>query len=395
MTAAALPAPSPASSPAMSSAAPRALPTVLLVDDTPENIYVISALLDDLYEIRAVASGEAALEAVNASVPDIVLLDVVMPGLNGYQVCRRLAADPASADVPVILLTASPETEGEAQGFEAGAVDYIVKPVNPRVLRSRVATHLSLRLANRRLRERALGLQDELVRRAQELAHAQDATICALSALVETRDNETGGHIHRTQHYVRAIAQTLQCTADFRAALTPEVIELLFKSAPLHDVGKIGIDDRILRKPGRLTPAEFDIMKTHTTIGGTALAEAQRHCGGGGAFLRIASEIARSHHERWSGGGYPDGLAGEAIPLSARIMAIADVYDALISERVYKAALPHDEAMRLLRAQRGQHFDPRVVDAFVRAEPEIRAIARRYADAGPKHGGAAPAPGIS
>lgn len=384
-------------------AAQSALPSVLLVDDTPENILIISSLLEDLYEIRAVASGEAALEAARAGTPDIVLLDVVMPGMNGYQACSHLASDPATADVPVILLTASPESEGESRGFEAGAVDYIVKPVNPRVLRARVATHLSLRLANRRLREHASSLQAELYRRAQALTLAQDATIFALSSLVEARDNETGGHIHRTQHYVKTIARTLQGTAEFRDRLTPEIIDLLFKSAPLHDVGKIGIDDRILRKPGRLTPEEFDIMKQHTTIGCAAIVEAEKHFGADDSFLRIAREIARSHHERWNGKGYPDGLSGDDIPLSARIMAIADVYDALISERVYKKALSHDVAMQMVTEQRGQHFDPRIVDAFVRAEQEIRAIALRYADADADvdvdaeaaHGAGTLAPGFS
>jgi putative two-component system response regulator len=230
------------------------------------------------------------------------------------------------------------------------------------------------------LEDRNLHLEHLVQKRTARLSQMQDAIILAMASLAETRDNETGNHIRRTQHYVAALARALQHHPRFVGLLTDAHIELLYKSAPLHDIGKVGIPDRILLKPGRLTPDEFEIMKQHTVIGRDAILDVERHLGTGDTFLRFAREIAYSHQEKWDGSGYPEGLTGDAIPVSARLMAVADVYDALICRRVYKPAFPHHEAMRLLREGRGTHFDPDVLDAFLQIEAEIVAIAARFRD---------------
>jgi len=236
------------------------------------------------------------------------------------------------------------------------------------------------RAAREFLQDKNTFLESEVARRMRQLALIQDVTIMAMASLAETRDNETGNHIRRTQNYVRALAQKLRDHPRFRAQLDDDTIELLYKSAPLHDIGKVGIPDAILLKPGKLTPEEFEVMKTHTTLGRDAILAAERLINAPSTFLRLAREIAHFHQEKWDGSGYPEGLAGEAIPVSARLMAVADVYDALIARRVYKPPFPHDEAVQIIRAGRDQHFDPDMVDAFVAVQVEFKAIAERYAD---------------
>ncbi|PIV76464.1 MAG: two-component system response regulator, partial [Rhodocyclales bacterium CG17_big_fil_post_rev_8_21_14_2_50_68_7] len=314
---------------------------------------------------------------------------IMMPGMDGYEVCRRLKADPRTAGIPVIFLTARTDVEDEQRGFDVGGVDYIAKPVSPPIVSARVRTHLALKQAQDFLRDRNDFLEAEVRRRMREVSAVQDATILAMASLAETRDEETGNHIRRTQNYVRELALALRAHPRFSAYLTEARIELLYKSAPLHDIGKVGIPDRILRKPGRLDPAEFEIMKRHTTLGFEAIRAAEGMLGTPESFLACAREIARSHQEQWDGSGYPDGLAGEAIPIPARLMAVADVYDALISRRVYKPALPHELAVAEILAGRGSHFDPDVVDAFAALAERFREIALRYAD--PEGGEPAPA----
>ena len=355
--------------------------TILVVDDTPDNIALLSTLLKDRYKVRAANNGERALAiAAGQPRPDLILLDIMMPGMDGYEVCERLKIDPPTADIPVIFLTAKVQVEDEEFGLRLGAVDYITKPISPPIVLARVETHLTLKRARQFLQDRNAYLEAEVWRRSREVMAIQEVTIMAMASLAETRDNATGNHIRRTQHYVRALAQHLRHHPRFAAALNDETIELLFKSAPLHDIGKVGIPDRILLKPGRLTPDEFEIMKTHAALGRDAIAAAERYLDTPDSFLRFAREIAYSHQEKWDGSGYPEGLWGEQIPLSARLMAVADVYDALISRRIYKPALPHEQAVALIRGGRDQHFDPDIVDAFLECAEQFRTIAARFAD---------------
>jgi putative two-component system response regulator len=309
-----------------------------------------------------------------------VLLDIMMPEMDGYEVCRRLKHDPTTRDIPVIFLTAKSEVEDERKGFELGAVDYITKPISPPLLLARVSTHLKLKEASDFLREQNEILEQRVQERTRQLAAVQDATITAMGSLAETRDNETGNHIRRTQSYVRELARALKDHPRFEAELGPETIELLYKSAPLHDIGKIGIPDAILLKPGKLTGDEFEIMKRHTTYGRDAILAAEALLDVPESFLRLAREIAYSHQEKWDGSGYPEGLRGDDIPVSARLMAVADVYDALISRRVYKRAFEHEEAVAIIEAGRGSHFDPDVVDAFSELSGSFAEIAARFGD---------------
>ncbi|MBP8225983.1 MAG: two-component system response regulator [Acidovorax sp.] len=358
-----------------------AQPTVLVVDDTPDNLTLISDLLMDRYRVRVANSGERALKiAASDDAPDLILLDIMMPGMDGYEVCTRLKIGAATRDIPVIFLTAKVTVEDEERGLALGAVDYITKPISPPIVLARVATQLALKGAADFLRDKNVYLESEVRQRTAELSAIQDVTIMAMASLAETRDSDTGNHIRRTQYYVRALAETLRTQARFAAALDDKTIETLFKSAPLHDIGKVGIPDRILLKPGRFEPHEFEIMKTHTTLGRDAIQRAEDQLGMQVDFLRVAKEIALSHQEKWDGSGYPQGLAGDAIPVSARLMAVADVYDALISRRVYKEGMPHDKAVRIITEGRGNHFDPDIVDAFLQIQDTIVAIAQRFAD---------------
>lgn len=261
-----------------------------------------------------------------------------------------------------------------------GAVDYLTKPISPPIVLARVKIHLDLKAHSDFLRDKNDFLEMEVSRRTEEVMAIQDVTILAMASLAETRDTDTGNHIRRTQFYVKALAENLRTHPRFAATLTEHYIQMLFKSAPLHDIGKVGIPDRILLKPGRFEPEEFEIMKTHTTLGRDAIEHAEKQLGMKVKFLSMAKEIAYSHQEKWDGSGYPQGLAGEAIPLSARLMALADVYDAMISNRVYKAGMPHEKAVGIIIEGRGTHFDPDVVDAFIGLQNQFQVIAKRFAD---------------
>ncbi|RAU23441.1 two-component system response regulator [Paramagnetospirillum kuznetsovii] len=356
-------------------------PVVLVVDDTPDNLKLMSGLLKDLYRVKIANSGEKALSiAASDTPPDLILLDIMMPGMDGYEVCRRLRGDRATRDIPVIFLTAMTSAEDEEMGLRLGAVDYITKPISPATVLARVETHLKLKASADFLRDKADYLESEVARRTREISAIQDVTILAMASLAETRDSDTGNHIRRTQYYVRALAEKLKDHPRFVSALDDGVIDMLFKSAPLHDIGKVGIPDKILLKPGRFEPHEFEIMKTHTTLGRDAIEHAEQSLGTPVAFLAMAKEIAFAHQEKWDGGGYPMGIGGDDIPVSARLMAVADVYDALISRRVYKDGMPHEKAVQIIRESSGSHFDPDIVEAFLSLQDEFKAIAARFAD---------------
>ena len=355
--------------------------TILVIDDTAFNLTLMSGVLKKWYTVKEAASGAEALQQLQTDpLPDLILLDIMMPLMDGYEVCRRLKADPATAAIPVIFLTANVSSEDEEKGFELGAVDYITKPIKQKVVLARIKTHIALQAAANFLEDKAQYLESEVARRSREIEAIQDVTILAMASLAETRDNETGNHIRRTQLYVFTLAEKLKTHPRFANFLTEHTIKLLFKSVPLHDIGKVGIPDRILLKPGKLTPEEFEIMKTHTTLGRDAIVTAERRLGVNVDFLSYAKEVAYSHQEKWNGSGYPEGLAGDAIPISARLMAVGDVYDALISRRPYKEPMPHNQAVQLIIDGRGTHFDPDIVDAFIALQDNFLAISQQYAD---------------
>jgi putative two-component system response regulator len=352
---------------------------VLIVDDTPDNITLLSALLKDIYKIKIATNGVKALQIASTMPgPDLILLDVMMPEMDGYETCRRLKANPQTAEIPVIFLTAKSQVSDEEMGLKLGAVDYISKPVSPPIVLARVATQLHLVRARNLLQDQNKHLESLVQDRTRKLAKMQDAIIMAMASLAETRDNETGNHIRRTQNYVAALARQLKHLPRFSSELTEENIELLYKSAPLHDIGKVGIPDNILLKPGKLNVEEFEVMKLHTTYGRETILSVERYLGESNEFLRFAREITYSHQEKWDGSGYPENLVGDAIPVSARLMAVADVYDALISKRVYKPAFTHEEAIDIMRKGRATHFDPDILDVFLKISEEFREIALRF-----------------
>ena len=359
-------------------------PVVLIVDDTPDNLAVLGEMLRGAYRVRVANSGVRALEvSVADPQPELILLDVMMPGMDGYQVLQRLREEPKTRDIPVIFVTALAGSEDEQRGLEMGAADYITKPISPAILHARVRAQLELKQSRDRMRAHNAWLEHQVEQRRDENQRLQDVSLRALSSLAGTRDNETGSHILRTKGYVALLCETLVQAGRHLDRLTPDGVRFITMAAPLHDIGKVGIPDRILLKPGKLDADEWEIMKTHTVLGSDAIERAIGDTGGSSGsfgFLMAAIEIARHHHERWDGTGYPDGLVGEAIPLPARLMALADVFDALISRRVYKPAFPLDKAASIIVEGSGSHFDPELVEAFLARRHDFAAVAERYAD---------------
>lgn len=327
---------------------PNNRPLILAIDDEASNLQLLRQILQDHYRLLFAKDGARALELARQERPDLVLLDVMMPGMSGYEVCAALKASPETAATPVIFVTALSDTSDELEGFEAGAVDYITKPVSPPIVRARVRTHLSLV-------------------RMEELRATRLEIVQRLGLAAEYKDNETGLHVIRMSHFARILG--------IAAGLTEVEADDLLHAAPMHDVGKIGIPDRILQKPGPLDPDEWKVMQSHVTIGAEIIG---RHEGG---MLALASLIALTHHEKYDGSGYPHGLRGEDIPLAGRIVAIADVFDALTSKRPYKQAWSEQKALDFLREQKGRHFDPALVDLFIEQMPAVRAVQQRWAEA--------------
>ena len=323
-------------------------PVILVVDDEPSNLQVLRQILQPDYRLLFARDGARAVDIARQELPALVLLDVMMPGMTGHEVCRQLKADPVTAAIPVIFVTAMADVEDEARGFEVGAVDYITKPVSPAIVRARVKTHLSLV-------------------RAEELRESRLQIIRRLGRAAEYKDNETGLHVVRMSHYARILALGL--------GWSEQRADDLLHAAPMHDIGKIGIPDHILLKPGPLTPEESAIMKRHPTIGGEIIGDHPS------PVLRMARRIAECHHERWDGSGYPAGLAGEAIPVEARVIAVADVFDALTTARPYKKAWPVEEAVERLTLDTGTHFDPTLVPVFLDRLPDILEVRARHMDA--------------
>jgi putative two-component system response regulator len=357
--------------------------TILIVDDNPENLMLLGEVLSGLYKVRAANSGLRALQlAQQVPLPDLILLDVMMPQVSGYEVLERLRAEPLTRDIPVIFITAMNSEDDEQRGLVMGAVDYITKPLRQAIVLARVHTHLELKQARERLQRDNALLELEVAQRLNDRLVVQDVTIRALARLAEVRDNETGNHILRTQAYVELLARKVRLHPRFAAELDEYSISLMAKSAPLHDIGKVGIPDHILLKPGTLTPDEWVVMKTHAALGADAIARAEADAPQVVKFLIYAKQVARHHHERWDGSGYPDGLKGDAIPLAARLMAVADVFDAMISQRVYKSPIPMAEVQIAMAEQRGRHFDPDLLDSFLGDYESFCAIARAHPDEG-------------
>lgn len=294
--------------------------TILIVDDSPENLMVLTELLSPHYRVLAAQSGEKCLRIVGSDTqPDLILLDVMMPGMDGYEVLRQLRQSPGGSTIPVVLLTALADPQSEEYGLSLGAVDYITKPIKPIIVQARVRTQLEAKQARDGLQNQNAALEAEVARRMAENDLIQQVAIRALAHLAEIRDPETGNHILRTQGYVHLLASALADHPRFVYTLTPGYIDLLSRSAPLHDIGKVGIPDHILLKPGKLTPEEWQVMRSHAKLGSDAIEQAEQDMEQPLAFLTLAKEIAHWHHEKWDGSGYPDALQGDAIPLSARL----------------------------------------------------------------------------
>jgi len=334
--------------------------TVLVVDDATENIDLLSGILGDDYRIRVATSGEKALKIVYSDEPpDLILLDIMMPGMSGYETCRRIKANPDRRRIPIIFVTAMTSVEDERLGLEIGAVDYLTKPISPPIVQARVRTHLALYDQTREL--------ERMVRqRTEELLLSRRQIIHRLGRAAEYKDNETGNHVLRMAHYARLIAGV--------HGLGQAATDMIFNTAPMHDIGKIGIPDAILLKPGKLDAGEWKIMEQHPAMGAEIIG---RH---DNDLLETARIIALTHHERWDGNGYPNRLKGEEIPLAGRIVAIADVFDALISVRSYKPAYTVEESLAMMEAEVGRHFDPELMKAFRQALPDILTIKDLYAD---------------
>lgn len=323
------------------------LPKLLLVDDEPVNLRVLKQLLADHYQLVFAKDGEQALRLAKEQSPDLILMDVMMPGMTGFDTCKALKADVTTASIPVIFVTALTEEHDETEGFNVGGVDYITKPISPAVVLARVKTHLSLV-------------------QADELKRTRLQVVQRLGRAAEYKDNETGMHVLRMSHYSKVLALAY--------GFNEEQAEILLHAAPMHDIGKIGIPDSIMLKPARLTEEEFAVMKTHPQIGAEILGDADSE------LLIIARSVALTHHEKWDGSGYPNGLAGEDIPVEGRIVAIADVFDALTSKRPYKEAWSIDKTIDYIEQQSGIHFEPKLVELLKQNLPEILEIKVRWQD---------------
>jgi len=355
-------------------------PYVAMIN-SPAGVKWIEPLLRDAYQVRVAQDADGLRKLASTALsPELIMLEHHPDNKDSLALCIELKNNARTWDIPVILFSDTPSVSGEINAFESGAADYLSVPTAPEIFMARVKAQMASHSKVDLVRLINSQLEHVVSQRLEELTAVQNATILAMTSLAQTRDIETGNHIKRTQHYVRVLAQRLQKHPRFSSFLTDRNIDLLFKSAPLHDIGKVGIPDRILLKPGRLAADEMTVMKTHTTLGRDTITYAEKLMGTKLDFLTLAKEIAYSHQEKWDGSGYPQGLSGNAIPISARLMAVADVYDAIISQRVYKLGMSHAEAVEIIVEGSGTHFDPDIIDAFLKVRDEFQKIAARYSD---------------
>jgi putative two-component system response regulator len=343
--------------------------SILVVDDVPANLTLLTGMLKEKgHRVRPVPSGKLALKAVEIEPPDLILLDITMPEMDGFEVCRRLKQDVRFRDIPIIFISALTETLDKVKAFGSGGVDYVTKPFQFEEVEARVETHLKLRRYQAHL--------EELVKeQVEEISASQISTIFALSKLAESRDKETGEHLERIRIYCRMLAEILGGEEPYNGVIDAAFIHNIFNASPLHDIGKVASPDHILLKAGKLTPEEFEIMKKHSLVGANTM-EAVHQMYEKNAFTNMGITIARSHHERWDGRGYPDGLKGEEIPLAARIVTVADVYDALRSNRCYKGPFSRDQSRKIIESGSGTKFDPVLVKAFLALEEEFDRVGR-------------------
>lgn len=350
---------------------------IMVVDDTQESLDLIQCMLENAgYEVTTMSNSHMALVEALQRPPDLFIFDINMPGMNGFELCEQVKNQEILKAIPVIFISGLTEFEEKVRAFSSGGVDYVTKPFNVEEVLARVRTHLRLQFMQIELLKHSLHLEELVREKIQEISDAQLATITALATLSESRDDATGGHIERTRDFCRALAEQLRKNSVYAGQIDDQFINNLYFAAPLHDIGKVGIQDHILLKPGKLTPEEFEIMKTHVMIGVHTL-ESIRGRYPDNDFLNMGIDLTRSHHEKWNGRGYPDGLAGERIPLSARIMALADVYDALRSKRPYKSPFNHEISCEIIFESSGSHFDPVIVSAFRQIHNDIACIRDR------------------
>lgn len=350
---------------------------ITIVDDNPENLNLVRSMLElSDYKVRSFLDGLDAFADAVDNPPDLFLLDISMPVIDGFELCEKIKAENSLKDIPVLFLSGLSEYREKVAAFSRGGVDYITKPFNMDEVLARVKTHLQIRFMQRELIRYNNHLEEIVQEKIHEISDAQLATIIALATLAESRDDATGGHIKRTQDFCMAIAEQLRKNSEYSAQIDNKFVNNLYFAAPLHDIGKVGISDAILLKPGKLTQEEFEIMKSHVTIGVKTLESIIERFPDY-EFLNMGIAITRYHHEKWDGNGYPDGLVGQKIPLCARIMALADVYDALRSKRPYKEAFSHDLSCKIIYESAGSHFDPVVVEAFRAINYELSCICDR------------------
>jgi putative two-component system response regulator len=365
---------------ASGSAPPGHAPTrnhIMVVDDNPANLKLLEDMLQQYgYEVCSFPLGRLALAAAAEAPPDLILLDINMPEMDGFEVCRRLRSNAAFSSIPVIFLSALNETKDKLAAFKTGGFDYVTKPFEPEELQARIETQLELRELRAKVERQNHDLESLVRQQVREIADGQMATIFALAKLADSRDNETGKHLERVQVLCRVLAIEMSASPNYSGTITDGYVENIFCASPLHDIGKVAIPDAILLKAGKLTDEEFAVMKTHTTHGAKTLELVlEKHRAN--AFVRMGIEIARSHHEMWDGAGYPDGLAGSEIPVSARIMAVADCYDALRSRRRYKEPLSHEESRDIIVRNSGHQFEPEMVSAFCKVQESFRQVSDR------------------
>lgn len=361
--------------------------SLLVVDDNAMNRDMLSRRLNrNGYNVYLADDGQQAIEMLKQTPYDLVLLDIMMPEVNGYQVLEYIKSDKLLRHIPVIMISALDELESVVKCIELGADDYVTKPFNPILLRARISASLEKKALHdqeeryrNRIEEHNQKLEDQVRQKVQELTTAQFAAIFAMSKLAESRDPETGEHLERMREYCKIVSQKLSAKPKFQAIIDNTFIDNIYAASPLHDIGKVGVPDNILLKPGKLTPDEWELMKTHTMIGAQTLMEVDKQHPGND-LIRTGMAIAGGHHERWDGKGYPYGLVGEEIPLVARILALGDVYDALTSKRCYKEAFSHEKSRDIIVSESGTHFDPEIAEAFIDAEEEFKRVRLFFQD---------------
>ncbi|MFP3155072.1 response regulator [Lachnospiraceae bacterium ZAX-1] len=362
---------------------------ILIVDDNIANLRIAKNALSDIYDVYTMPSASKMFEFLESNMPDMILLDIDMPQMDGYEAIKILKANPKRQAIPVIFLTGKSDSQSEIEGLSMGAIDYISKPFMPPLLRKRIEVHLMVEAQKQMLEEQTKTLEQQRIElqnfnenlqkmveeKTGRVLELQSAILKTVADLVESRDDITGGHVERTQKGVEVLVNALQDSCHYAEQAKEWDMDLLLQSSQLHDVGKIAISDEILLKPGKLTKEEFDEMKKHTTFG-VQIVEKIMDATSESDFLKYAKIFAGTHHEKWDGSGYPYGMKGEDIPLQGRLMAIADVYDALTSERPYKKAFSHEEALQIIIESKGTHFDPVLTDVFEKVADQFKCIKR-------------------